>query len=171
MKGLKYGIYTLILLVGLTACSSRRRIVRDTRETDHIVTADTARTEASISIDTIRTEREVEVRDSSRVEEDARIEIQYDTVGRPAVITVHRVTTGQNERKEVVEELSRHVISDSARAEVHVGGSTRDVETVSHESKTVKLGPRPSWTILLIGVVLLALVILFQKRDICQKRQ
>lgn len=171
MKGLKYGICTLILLVGLSSCSSRRRIVRDTREVDHIVTADTARTEASISIDTIRTERDIEVRDSSRVEEDTRIEIQYDTIGRPAVITVHRVTTGQNERKEVIEELSRRVISDSARVEVHVGGSTRDVETVVNERKDVKLGLRPSWTILLIGVVLIALVILFQKRDIWQKRQ
>lgn len=169
MKGLKYGIYTLILLFGLTACSSRRSLVRDTREVDHIVSADTARTETSVSIDTIRTEREIEVRDSSRVEEDARIEIQYDTIGRPAVITVHRVTTGQNERKEVIEELTSHFISDSARVEVHVGGSTRDVETVSHEQKTVKLGLRPSWTFLIIGAVLLALVILFQKRKIWRK--
>ena len=164
MKGLKYGICFLILLGGLSACSLHRRVVRDVKDNSRVVSEDTVRESGRVGIDSVRIEQVGETRDSVREVEDTRVEVEYNDIGKPAVIKIHRERTSAARGRTVEKTESVSVIRDTASVSVHVGGSERTVETVSHERTTRRIGAG-KWSVLLAMAGLLLILISYLNKN------
>ena len=163
MKAWIYGWVLLIVLLGCSSCRTKRVSTVDSREVVHTVTADTTKQAGRLHTDTLRVEQIHEERDSLREVEDVQVNVDYNEAGKPTVIRIHRERTGVSSGKTWQNDVSMHVIRDTATVSTHVGGTDREVETVAHVRETRVVGVRPYVGILVRLILLAALVILAYK--------
>ena len=168
MKAWIYGWVLLIVLLGCSSCRTKRVSTVDSREVVHTVSADTTKRAGRLHTDTLRVEQIHEERDSLREVEDVRVDVDYNEAGKPTVIRIHRERTGVSSGKTWQNDVSMHVIRDTATVSTHVGGTDREVETVAHVRETRVVGLRPWLGVVIRLLILLALFLIIKKIGLWQ---
>lgn len=167
MKGNCYVGVVLCLLLLLGSCSADRRVARDSVESGRVDSRDSVHVEVSARADSLVTLQQRESRDSAKVEEDARIDIEWSDAGKPVVIRIHREVSGSVAREKLEKTLSNHLIRDTTAVSSHTGGEESVVETVTHErtERAVGFRIRKRYVLLAMSLALLALMVKLRRMD------